>query len=658
MIRKMRWLASLSLFCTVWVGFPLNNPAYSQNNDIFFNGREQFGLFLQSGPIFSGPRLQPWICTTQHAGLGEPIDDQCNTQSKFDFFYMSVATGAFEPYDPSTPPDETDVVMTTNDRNVTVRYIVRLETGTLNRSIFQIAVLYDPETGQSAWNRKVYIPLGGGFTHRHSQGLLNTFFPAVEILNDMALKRGFLVTKSSFLQASTNMDWVRGAETLLMLKAHIKKHYGPIRYTFSSGASGGSMMQNYIANSYPGLLQGIILIAEFTDYWGEPSHEVPDCISLKNYYDNTSPSLWTDPAQRIAVNGHQDESSCSFYANVFQQLMNPSTSAAGPEIPPELLYDAVTNPEGMRGSMQDYQVNYFGRRPESVWTPQEQAAGFGFALSLYDNIGVQYGLKALLDGVISAQQFVDLNEKIGGIDIDFNLVPTRHQQDPGAAELAYRMGKLNDASQLDKVAILSVRMPDVDPIASHSFVHGFILSDRLMAAHGTTDNRVLWIIPEFEQVSRHELSFVQMDKWLANIKADKRWWIPLSKKIIKNKPQELVSGCWAPENAGNITLENQVSGVEYCTETWYPVSATPRIVAASGSRAPAFVTKCQLKSLVRSDYPVTFTDDQWARLEATFPTGVCDWEKPDVAQTPSIPWLDYTNGPGGEPILSRFKRKL
>jgi Tannase-like family of unknown function (DUF6351) len=60
--------------------------------------------------------------------------------------------------------------------------------------------------------------------------------------------------------------------------------------------------------------------------------------------------------------------------------------------------------------------------------------------------------------------------------------------------------------------------------------------------------------------------------------------------------------------------------------------------------------KCQLKPLDRTGYNVAFTDDQWAQLQATFPTGVCDFSKPGVGFQPNVPWLDYTNGPGGTPL--------
>jgi transposase len=57
--------------------------------------------------------------------------------------------------------------------------------------------------------------------------------------------------------------------------------------------------------------------------------------------------------------------------------------------------------------------------------------------------------------------------------------------------------------------------------------------------------------------------------------------------------------------------------------------------------------RCQLKPLRRGDYyPIEFTDAQWSALEATFPTGVCDWGRPGVSQQDTIPWLTYQEPSG------------
>ena len=61
--------------------------------------------------------------------------------------------------------------------------------------------------------------------------------------------------------------------------------------------------------------------------------------------------------------------------------------------------------------------------------------------------------------------------------------------------------------------------------------------------------------------------------------------------------------------------------------------------------------KCQLKPLNPADYyPVFFTAEQWAQLEAAFPTGVCDYSLPGVDQVPVVTWLSYKDGPGGQPM--------
>jgi hypothetical protein len=80
----------------------------------------------------------------------------------------------------------------------------------------------------------------------------------------------------------------------------------------------------------------------------------------------------------------------------------------------------------------------------------------------------------------------------------------------------------------------------------------------------------------------------------------------------------------------------------------FPYFGAPRI--AAGGPVSHDVIKCQLKPLDQADYSLQFTADQWARLQAAFPTGVCDWSKPGVDQVPSIPWMTFENGPGGQAL--------
>ena len=61
---------------------------------------------------------------------------------------------------------------------------------------------------------------------------------------------------------------------------------------------------------------------------------------------------------------------------------------------------------------------------------------------------------------------------------------------------------------------------------------------------------------------------------------------------------------------------------------------------------PHYVLKCRLKPVAAEDYgTVSFSTDQWSRLQAAFPTGVCDWSKRGVAQERARPWATYARGP-------------
>ena len=75
----------------------------------------------------------------------------------------------------------------------------------------------------------------------------------------------------------------------------------------------------------------------------------------------------------------------------------------------EQRYDPQTNPGGVRCSVVDAAINLFGPRPPQAWSDNEKKIGRGFAGFPVDNIGVQYGLRALQQGRILPAQFVDLN---------------------------------------------------------------------------------------------------------------------------------------------------------------------------------------------------------------------------------------------------------
>ena len=73
-------------------------------------------------------------------------------------------------------------------------------------------------------------------------------------------------------------------------------------------------------------------------------------------------------------------------------------------------------------------------------------------------MGVQYGLVAFNEGLITAEQFLELNERIGGFDADGNIVGARSDADPVALRIAYETGRMNGGGgSLGAIPIIDAR---------------------------------------------------------------------------------------------------------------------------------------------------------------------------------------------------------
>lgn len=600
------------------------------------------------GPVFAGPQTQPWICATTENGLKPPGDAQCNVPATYELFYKSSITGQFGQYDPKSPP--ADLAYTTTDQGNRVPYIVRRERGVMDRGIYDIAVLYDPTQPwsrfepQRGYNGKLVVPFGGDCTPRHSQTAPTDATGKSFALNDAALSRGFAVALSNLNILGKNCNDVVSAEALMMLKEHFVERYGSIRYTIGQGCSGGSMQQQWIASNYPGLLDGIQPSCSYPDIW-QTMQEAEDCHLLDRVFDS-SPA-WAVTVQRAAVAGYAAETTCrslwdnptgtSQYAKTWLDPDNGAGCLPGNILKPnpDWVYNPQSNPDGVRCTLQDYAVSIWGRRPAESWGPVERKLGHGFANRPFDNVGVQYGLTALGSGEITPEQFVELNEKVGGLDIDWNWQPQRSEADPAALKIAYRSGRVTYPKAAAKVPILDIRGSSNMEI--HTDFHSYTMRARLDQANGGHGNQIIWTGPDSVAFSPDE-ALPLMDKWLANIEADHST-DPLEVKVLRNKPAEAVDACWIGEK--------RVTDMSICRAA-FPYFGDPRI--AAGGPLADNILKCQLKPLDRDDYTVDFTNDQWDRLKRTFSDGVCDYRQPAVAQQPSVPWLTFDAGPGGQPL--------
>jgi hypothetical protein len=599
----------------------------------------QITNYPQQGPIFSGPHQEPFICQNQANGLAAPTDADCSAPATFSYFYKSTS-GTFKAYDPSNPPADVSTI-TVNGQ--TVPYIVRVESGVINRGVYRIAVIYNPNASwspwspQSTWGKKLVLTFGGGCGDGHVQSTLD----ASSVLLDVPLQLGYAVASSSLMAMGTDCNATPLVETAYMVKQHFIDDYGAPRFTMGNGCSGGSLAQMTAAVRYPGIIDAMNRQCAFQDFNSLQWQVQFDCSLLRAYYQSNSAG-WTS-AQIDAVEG-RSAAYCAAQAgteNVYRPTRGDGGFSCPSTIPQSLIYDPVTNPAGIRCTWQDTSSNIMGFRPRNVWTAPEVAIGHGFANRPIDNVGVEYGLNALKAGTITLDQFIDLNAKIGGRDIDLNPTAARTAADPDAVRRAYANGLVEDDSSLATIPIIDAVGADPNQAFGHEQGFAYVVRARLLAATGTAANDVIWRATSLVQVLSGPIAGSQfrfMDQWLEGIFSDTSNK-PLAQKVIDDKPAGLTDMCF--------DANNQPQPLSYCDQNW-PINGAPR--TAAGEAMTQDIVKCQLQPLHRGDYP-GISDAQWSQLLNIFPTGVCNYTKPSQYAVPFRgPWLTFASGPDGLPM--------
>ena len=672
----------------------------------------------RNGPVYSGAQITPFFCATptpvaaggtgawatpatNASGLAGAPDAQCNIATEYKLYYRSTASttctfslpdpspsvpptstapaasatppanGCFKPYD-ATAAVPTDMGTTVTDAGKTVNYIVRVERGTMNRGIYDIAVLFDPSkpwtatAPQAQWNGKILHVFGASTGQPRRQ-----FRPATSWASeDKALSRGYMFVTSSMTDSSRNSNRVLMTETVMMLKEHIADNYGAIKFTMGQGCSGGSINSHMNASIAPGLLDGVTINCAYPDS-ETTGMEVSDCVQLVEAYQKpqwlalmTNASATTINAKKAAINGHLDQSGCHAWNNNFgsngkvglyqQRTVTAANNATGVisqsatttnncELPNSLVYDPATNPTGARCSAWDWAANIFGKAADGVK-----------ALDTRDNEGVQYGLKAPLAGSISGEEFVTLNEIVGGIDKDANFRAERSRADAAALEVAYRSGIVMSGKSLAKVAELDTRGWDDSSIAQmpngafglgiHHIWRSFSIRDRLDREFGDHKNHAMWrfgrsLVPSAALAVE---SFLAMDTWLTALKADTSP-ATLETKVRNARPASAADFCIP---SSDTTQSIRITDQSVCdADPFLAPHSSPRQVA--GGNLSENILKCALRPVSDSDYGSRLDGGQLARLKAVFATGVCDWSKPGIGQQDAVAPLTFRSGPGG-----------
>ena len=592
------------------------------------------------GPVLAGPHEEPFACETEEfftvtgERLGAPTDANCSVRTRIDYVYRAT-DGAFRRL-PEGQNRPADLTWTTTLDGERVPYIVRVQTGTVNRGIYELALLHDPASGPAP---DAFSPSGDGLVYTLGGGCRGGWYRQGNgtggVLVHSMLSRGLAVASNSLNVFGLNCNDLLATETLSMTREEYIETYGPPRYTIGWGCSGGSYQAHQIADNYPGLLDGIVAGCSFPDVGFGTSQMLADSRLLHHYFTATDPGGFTQ-AQRQAVAGFGVPDALASMSDGANRL-DPDAEFDD-SVPPAWRYDAIANPDGARATIWDHTRNAYGVDD-----------GTGFALRPLDNVGVQYGLSAVQDGTITIEQFLDLNEGIGGFDIDAEPTTERMAADPRARRAAYATGRMLDGGAgLGDIPIVDYRAytDDLSYGDIHMRYQSFSTTDRLIEANGDDDNRVMLVEDDTRGLFDSESPVLtealeQMDRWIRAVQRD-RSGRDAHDVVVGAKPRGLVDACWTPD--GRKIAEPQTYAGDTRCNALYPSFASPRIVA--GGPVASDVITCRLRPLDRADYPGTITNAQWQRLSTIFPGGVCDWSRPGVDESGVAgTWL-FFNAPG------------
>jgi hypothetical protein len=617
-----------------------------------------------SGPITSGPHQDPFICQTHQFLLpdGTPYtatpaaEPDCSAPTRITYMYMPVGGSALVPL-PGTTPLPANVAMTTTTTGQTVRFIVRVETSTVDRGIYQSAVLHDPTLDAApspfspprGWNRRLIAVEGfgcpgGWYVQGAAIGSLAFSGMDFALLSPARLGEGYAMFSNTLQHPSNNCNSVLAGEAAMMSKERFIETYGVPRYTVSAGCSGGSYGSIQLADQLPGLFDGALIACTFPDplsiaLSGSDGH------LLANYFA-ANPAALTN-AQKTAITGYKfsgPDGQLAFIDAARQSgRTDPVAGRVSPGIPGYVSapfnanvpvaerYHPVTNPRGARGTVYDAARNVYGVDGRT-----------GFALRPFDNVGVQYGLKALNDGVITPKQFLDLNEGVGGFDQDANPVAARSMGSTGAIRRAYQSGlQFVGSGGLASIPLVDISGIYNDDAGYHYQWFHFATRDRMEQANGDTRNHVMWRgnVP-FDAV------WSMFIAWVEAVASDERHGSARD-KVARNRPGNAVDGCWPTTTEFVAERQSFGSTPDSTCNTLFPSFAFPRYVA--GGPLAANILKCRLERVDRRDYDVAFSAAEFERLKRIFPDGVCDWSKRGVGQTEVVEWGSF--GPSRENLV-------
>ncbi|NHZ81591.1 hypothetical protein F2P44_20255 [Massilia sp. CCM 8695] len=647
-----------------------------------------------TGPMFTGPQQQPFVCRTQESGLGQPLVDNqdgighpvfdapgvdapgvgapgtrvlgysryCAIKPQIHYFYH---TGeSFKPFDAATgyakPPAD---LKTITLNGASVPFVVRVEAGTINRFAYTIAMLAPfagradaaPQFDTTAWNRKLVYWLRGGVGIGHQQGTAIWFSSGMRGIERQIISRvlaqGYAVANSSGNEAGVHYNMRLAEETAMMTKERFIEAVGQPAFTIGIGGSGGAVQQYLFAQNRPGLLDAGIPVQSYPDMVTQ-TIPVADCPLLEQYFSDEvaldPASAWKTWSRRALIEG----------SNASDTVVNPINDKPGSTecingwqgAVPTVVNPVYKDPRyELVAQNYGYPPDVFAKVKWTHWNDLAHIYGTdsqGFAPNSIDNVGLQYGLGALLAGRIGKDEFLRINACVGSWKAPSQFVMWDSAADPfdarnmqrsatcrdpaglpaprragelSAMHAAYTSGHVFTGQRLG-IPMIDVR-PYLEPVLNmHNARQAFSVRARLLDANRAAANKqVIWFTTPAADQPAHVIDALGvLDRYLSTGSA----------------PAQFADACFdasgaviaAGASVWDGILNQQPKGA--CSAA-FPVYASPRMVAGDAVKGDIF--KCKLKPVAAAlrdgTYPeaarFSARDKEW--LERIFPQGVCDY---------------------------------
>lgn len=654
-------------------------------------------------PLFAGPLQYPFYCRTVESGLGQPLPDNqegfgvpvyreengvatdevigyskdCLVPTRVSYFYSRASDGKFYPY---TTGGNHDVATLNLDGRV-LPFVVRVETGTINRFPYLIAVLRgdneSPERPDAQhWNQRLIYQFRGGVGIGKVQGRISV--PGLLGRRIDQLREGYAVAYSSANQTSNHYNILLAEETVARVKRQFIARYGTPVYTVGIGGSGGAIQQYLIAQNRPGLIDAAIALYAYPDMITQIPY-VFDCELLEYYFDVTAAheGRWRSWAERRLIEGtsasneHSSEHGLLYDLAMLVRKRLPHFYSGSNECVNAWrgLTPLVNNPTYVFHAAR-YSESVRARTHWSYWDDMKYLLGTdsqGYARQTWDNVGVQYGLDALKQGKLSVPEFLRLNTHVGGwkraeqmrperywklggvggllsfspwgehnmqLSPDQGRTPASRQQgDADAIEAAYRSGQV--FLGYADIPIIDLRHYLDDQLDMHHSFASFSARVRLQKGQGSSDNQLIWMTRRPHEPLAE--AFALLDRWLARRQQDE------GLSAASSRPPEAADRCYDAEGVliaeGGGVWDGAWNGRPdgLCTRR-YPVFRESRMVAGAPFSGDVFKCRTQpvRQAVAEGVYGAVDMQPHLEKLEQVFPLGVCDYTQPGVGMVPHL----------------------